>query len=215
MAETLRALRRGGVVLLPSETTYGLFADPTQALAVAKIFALKQRPHDRTLPLIAGDAEQIRCFAKVDPFMPWASLFWPGPLTTIVELLGDADARGLALRLLAQDGTVAVRVPRPEFLRRLCLEFGGPLTSTSANLSGEAPATKFATVAQNIRQGADLVWECDAVCAGNASTLVRRLGAEMEIVRQGILAPAVVRAVFRHARAVDEARGLPKDRPST
>ncbi|HEY5851821.1 MAG TPA: Sua5/YciO/YrdC/YwlC family protein [Lysobacter sp.] len=136
--EAATVLRRGGVIAYPTEAVWGLGCDPFDEAAVAHLLAIKQRPVEKGLILIAGGLDQI------DGLLDWEALSpprreavlatWPGPNTWIVP----TTARVPAWITGAHDG-VAVRISSHPTVIALCGAFGGPLVSTSANLSGEPP----------------------------------------------------------------------------
>jgi L-threonylcarbamoyladenylate synthase len=161
---TVDALRRGGVVAYPTEAVWGLGCDPLDEQAVMRLLAIKQRPADKGLILIAADTAQLE--ALVD----WATLpserhaavlaSWPGPNTWTVPVTGRVPAW-----IRGTHASVAVRVSDHPTVIALCRAFGGPLVSTSANLSGMPPAFH--------RTDLDpaLLGLLDAVCEGETGGL--------------------------------------------
>jgi len=137
---SVRALRRaaaviaaGGVVVFPTETAYGLAADPTNAIAVRRIFAIKGRRADKQLPLIAGSLAQARGLVNLSGKpLELAKKYWPGPLTIVAWLRPGKRIVGVR----GSRPTAAIRVPALAWARALADGFGAPITSTSANLSG-------------------------------------------------------------------------------
>ncbi len=140
IAQAVEALRSGEVVLYPTETVYGLAVDPFNAQAVEKLFKVKGRDADKPVLLIVGNVGQLDTI--VSEISPHAKVcmdaFWPGPLTL---LLPKTDA--VPDSITAGSSKVGVRSPGLDVARALCNTFGGALTSTSANLSGEAPAVSL------------------------------------------------------------------------
>jgi L-threonylcarbamoyladenylate synthase len=133
-ALALATLRRGGVVVVPTETVYGLAARAADRAAMERLFVLKDRPDTKTISVLVGDLDQARALTPddLDVCGPW----WPGPLTAVVRRRADAD-----LYLGADATTIGLRCPDHPFVRRLALELG-PIAATSANRSGEpTPAT--------------------------------------------------------------------------
>src|SRR5512141_1230268 len=129
-------LRAGGIVAFPTDTLYGLAADPSSAKAIAALFALKGRPADAALPFVAASQAQVAAWCRMSPTTErLAARFWPGPLS----LICDAPA-SLLPAVHANLGTVAVRVPAHPIARALAGAWGGPLPATSANRSGGPPA---------------------------------------------------------------------------
>jgi L-threonylcarbamoyladenylate synthase len=139
LTQAVSALRKGGVVAYPTEAVWGLGCDPRDAPAFARVFALKRRPPDQGVLLIAAD------FAQLEPYIdlnttPAAALEraqadWPGPSTWIFPRAVDVPAW-----IAGTHAGIAVRVTAHEPAAALCLAFGGALVSTSANRHGEAPA---------------------------------------------------------------------------
>src|SRR5262245_32143704 len=134
------AIARGEVVAYPTETFYGLAADPRNARAIERVFDAKGRRSDEPLPLIASDLAQVeRWFGVLSAqAAALARGFWPGPLTLVLPLPAD---RPLPEALTAGRANVAVRVPSHPLARALAHAAGGAITSTSANSSGSPPAT--------------------------------------------------------------------------
>ena len=175
----------GGVVALPTETFYGLAADPFRAAAVARVFAVKGRPSERALLLIASDVEQVT--SHLGPLPPMgrrlAEKFWPGPLTLVVE----APAR-LAKEVTGGTGTVGVRVPAHDVARDLCRTCGRPLTATSANVSGEPPSPDPDEVERALGARIDLLLDAGRAPGGRPSTVVDVTGQTPRLVRAGAIA---------------------------
>ena len=141
LQEAAKWIRNGGLVALPTDTLYGLAADPFRADAVARIFAVKGRDAGRGIPLIAADRAQIANHLGVLPPIGerLAERFWPGPLTIVMPA---SDAVAQALR--GPSGGVGLRCSSDAWARALVAAFGAPITSTSANASGSAPARSAA-----------------------------------------------------------------------
>ena len=163
IAPAVAALRAGGVVAYPTEAVWGLGCDPFDEAAVGRLLAIKQRPVDKGLILVAASVEQLEGLAD------WAALpaarrdavlaSWPGPNTWIVP----ATAR-VPRWITGGHGGVALRVSAHPVVVALCLAFG-PITSTSANLAGEPPARSRAELDPR------LVGMLDATCAGETGDL--------------------------------------------
>ncbi len=186
-----RALSGGSVVAVPTDTVYGLAADPTRPEAVARLFALKHRPTEVALPLLVGGRDQTADVAgDLDPVAErLAQRFWPGPLTLVLprrvgfdtDLGGPPSARR----------TVGVRVPDDGFVLALCAQVG-PLAVTSANRHGSPPAITARQVAavfgDGYGDGGDPVLIIDGgVRDGTPSTVVECLGTACRGLRQGAI----------------------------
>jgi L-threonylcarbamoyladenylate synthase len=137
------ALRSGAVAACPTDTVYGLAADPFNEAALDALFRAKGRDDGKPVLLVVGSLDQIPLVAKhMDArALACARAFWPGPLSLVLPAVG-----GLPQRITGAGGKVCVRCPACPVARALCLAFGGPLTSTSANLSGMPPASSLAGV---------------------------------------------------------------------
>ena len=179
------ALRSGGIVAFPTETFYGLAVDPRSALPVKRIFAVKRRSADQPLPLIASSVEQI--LDHVGTMTPLAERFaargWPGPLTLIIpaspRLCDDVHLR---------TGKVAVRIPGDPVARLLAESAGHAVTSTSANISGELPASTPEQVAVVLGDDIDVLIDGGPTPAGLPSTIVDVTTDAPVLVRAGAIA---------------------------
>lgn len=178
-------LHREGVVAFPTETFYGLAVDPRSRAAVAKVFALKRRPPDQPLPLIAAHVEQVA--DHVGTMTPLARRLaaqgWPGPLTLVIPA-----SRHLCDEVHLSTGRVAVRVPGDEVARELALRAGHAITSTSANVSGAPPASTPGEVAAAFSQGLDVLIDGGVTAGGLPSTIVDATGDVPILVRPGAVA---------------------------
>ena len=183
--DALEALLRGEVVCLPTESSYGLAADVRKAAALARLTALKGgRPADSPFPLVVADAAAARELAAVwpDAAERLARRFWPGPLTLVVPARPD-----LAPEVVGHGGGVGVRVSSHPLANALAAALGGAITATSANRSGQPPAS---TVAQaRAVFGGDVACYLDGgVCAGTPSTVVAvDEGGSLRLVRAGAI----------------------------
>jgi L-threonylcarbamoyladenylate synthase len=178
-------LRAGCVVAFPTDTFYGLAVDPQSSPAVQLLFEIKGRDSRSAVPLVAASIHQVEqcCGPLGIQARRMAERFWPGPLSLIV----DAPA-SIASEVYGADPTVAIRVPAHPVARALCEAWGGPLTATSANRSGQAPAR---TAGELVGLGPDerlLVVDGGSTPGGLPSTIVDVRGASPVLVRAGALA---------------------------
>lgn len=195
--EAVAALEAGLVVVLPTDTVYGLVVDPRRPGATGRLFAIKERPTDAALPVLAADQASAFALAEHVPEAAarLADAHWPGPLTLVVP-----RAPALALDLGgADDDTIGVRVPDHELVRALARRVG-PLAATSANLHGRAtPATADEVIGQ--LTGADIALVVDGgPCRGAPSTVVACTGGEVTVLREGRLPPSTVMATIHASR---------------
>jgi L-threonylcarbamoyladenylate synthase len=191
--EAAEVLRRGGVVAYPTETFYGLGALARDAAAVERLARAKGRPGGKPLPLLAADRAQVDQVAEVgDVAARLAAALWPGPLTLVLP------ARpGLPEAITAGTGTVGIRVPGSEVARALARHAGGPLVSTSANLSGAPPPAAPDELEPSLAARIDGVLDGGRTPGGLPSTVVAIEGERIRLVRAGAVPYDVVRAALR------------------
>jgi len=163
-------LRAGGLVVFPTETVYGLGADATNPLAVARIYEAKGRPQFN--PLIAhvpGLAEAEQHAHVHEKARALAEAFWPGPFTLVARRRAESSVAELACAGLA---TIALRAPSHPMARELLAAFGGPIVAPSANRSGHVSATTAQHAADDLGARVDLVLDGGACPIGLESTIV-------------------------------------------
>jgi L-threonylcarbamoyladenylate synthase len=185
-AETLRRaaaiLRSGGVVAFPTETYYGLAVDPLSRLALERLLQVKQRP--RTLPILAlvADIGQLRLLVNEIPevYEQLIDCFWPGPLT-----LAFPAQPAVPPQLTGDTGTVGLRQSPHATANQLIAAFGGPITATSANMSGFLAAVTASEVAQIFGTAVDLILDGGTTPGGSGSTIVGISGASLYCFREG------------------------------
>jgi L-threonylcarbamoyladenylate synthase len=180
--EAAEALAAGGIVVVPTDTVYGVAVDPRSPGAAARLFALKRRPPDVPLPVLVADRDQALALADDDvPDVARRLMerFWPGGLTVVVR-----RRPGLAIDLGGPDDTtIGLRVPAHPVPVALAVA-AGPLATTSANRHGEATPARAADVADHLGAGLALVLDAGA-CQGEASTVVSCVDGGVRVLRQG------------------------------
>lgn len=179
----VEVLKRGGIILYPTDTVWGIGCDATNAEAVEKIYALKRSENKKGMIILSDSIDSVgRYFGEV-PSVAW-DLFECAdkPLTLILP-----GACGVATNLIPDEGTLAVRVPDHEFCRRLVRRLGHPIVSTSANISGDRTPEGFGDIDEEIKRGVDYV--VDVSCEGNptrkaSSIIMLGAGGEVKIIRE-------------------------------
>jgi len=175
--ETADFLARGSVVIFPTDTVYGIGCVVSFKKAVGRIFAIKQRPRGKPLPILLADASEIAGLAFLSPAAKKAaSEFWPGPITLILKARPGLPAT------VCRNGRAALRIPDHDFLRNVIRLAGQPITGTSANLSGEEPAAEISQIPEQLRQKVDLVVD-GGKSAGKPSVIYDCTGPEPVKIR--------------------------------
>lgn len=151
----VQTLRKGGVILYPTDTVWGLGCDATNEEAVDLVYKLKCRAESKSMLVLMADEAMVERYIE-DPEEIAFELMQEAvePVTVIFE-----KAAGLAPNLVAEDGSVGIRMPRERYCRALLKAFRKPIVSTSANISGEPAAALFSEISQNVIDGADYVAE--------------------------------------------------------
>lgn len=149
----LQVLTSGGTILYPTDTIWGIGCDATNSMAVAKIYQLKQRIERKSLIIMLDKAENLRNYVSNIPEIAWDLLENVNNPLTIIYM----EAKNLAENVIADDRSVAIRIVKNEFCRKLIEAFGKPIVSTSANISGAAPPLAFRNISQQIIDGVDYI----------------------------------------------------------
>jgi L-threonylcarbamoyladenylate synthase len=181
--DVVRVLERGGVVVLPTDTVYGLATLPTSAAAVDRLLALKGRGRDVPLAVLCADADQALALAgPVAGIAAVAARYWPGPLTIVVP-----RREGLAFHLGAPPDTIGLRVPDHDLVRAVAARTG-PIAATSANRHGEPTPDTAAGAEASLAGPVDLVVDGGRLDAG-ASTVVDATTSPWTSLRHGPIDP--------------------------
>jgi L-threonylcarbamoyladenylate synthase len=193
IAAAVGALRRGELVLLPTETVYGLACDAGDARAVARVYEAKGRPSFNPLIAHVADLGAARAVAQLDDrAVRLAEAFWPGPLTLVAPVLGGARVCDLARAGL---DTVAVRVPAHPVARGVIAAFGGPVAAPSANRSGRPSPTTFADAVEETGAAASVALDGGPCRVGLESTVLSILDGRVRLLRPGGIARADIESV--------------------
>lgn len=191
----LEVLRHGGLILYPTDTVWGIGCDATDPVAVAKVYALKNREDSKSLVLLASDMDMICRYIKEVPEMAIQLVEVNDKPMTIIYPSAVAGEKGsekasrhcLAYNTVAEDGTVGIRIPMMDFCRELVAKLGRPIVSTSANISGEKTPAKFAEIAQEVKTGVDYIVDpsLEKGATGQSSSIIKvGLDYSIEIIRK-------------------------------
>jgi len=191
LPRALAILRRGGLVAFPTDTVYGVGALAFDAAAIEKIYEAKGRSTEKAIPILLGDAGDLeKVTAQVSEMaLRLAGRFWPGPLTLVVPKHPSLP------EAVSTAPTVGVRVPDHPVARAL-LRAAGPMAVTSANLSGQAsPCTAEEVLVQLVGRIA-LIIDGGKTPDGVPSTVVNCAGAEPQVLREGPITLAQIKAIL-------------------
>jgi L-threonylcarbamoyladenylate synthase len=194
ISQAAQILRNGGLVAFPTETVYGLGADATRDLVVAKVYAAKGRPQFNPLISHVADIDAALALGVFDPLSEHiARAFWPGPVTLVVP-----RARDCAVSLLASAGldTIAIRVPSHPLALNLLRAFDKPVVAPSANFSGQLSPTSARHVRDHLGGSVDLVLDGGDCAVGLESTVIRVMEDGPYLLRAGGIARATIENVI-------------------
>ena len=153
IAEAVKVMRTGGVILYPTDTVWGIGCDATNAEAVAKIYAIKKRTESKAMICLVDSDNRIQRYVRNVPEVAWDVMTMSEKPTTVI--LDGAD--GLAKNLIAEDGSIAMRITQEPFSKELCYRMQKPIVSTSANISGEPAAQNYCDISEEIRNAVDYI----------------------------------------------------------
>ena len=192
LAAAAAVLRAGGLAGVPTDTVYGLAADPFRAGATDRLFKLKGRPRSVELPVLVASVPQALELATNVPAAAARLMarYWPGALTVVLPRRPELNAD-----LGMDDETIGLRCPAHPVPRALCADVG-PLATTSANRHGSPPATTATEVIEALGSALDIVLD-GGTCAGRPSTVVDCTGEEPRLLREGAVPWSEVLAVAR------------------
>ena len=188
-------IRSGEVLGMPTDTFYGLAADPFNLRAVERVYDIKTRSRHKPLSLLIESTDQAEELAKKLPeeFYALARKFWPGPLTLIVK----AGSR-LPLKVTANTGNVALRVPNAEIPRAVVAAAAIPITATSANLSGASECTSAEQVREQLKGRISIIVDGGDSPRDVASTIVDLSDETVRwrIIREGAIPTDAISSFF-------------------
>ncbi|MDL2255269.1 threonylcarbamoyl-AMP synthase [Parabacteroides sp. OttesenSCG-928-K15] len=175
-------LQAGGLILYPTDTIWGIGCDATNDEAVQKIYDLKRRVDQKAMLVLMDNPVKLETYVSEVPEIAWELIdVADKPLTIIFS-----HARNLSPKLLADDGSVGIRITRETFSRRLCERFRRPLVSTSANVSGEVFPANFSQISETIKNGVDYIvgYRQDDMQEAQPSNIIKLgAGGEIKIIR--------------------------------
>lgn len=146
-------LKKGGIILYPTDTIWGIGCDATNEEAVKRIYELKQRDDNKSMLVLMDNPAKLQTYVKDVPDIAWDLIdLTDKPLTIIYD-----GAKNLATNLIAEDGSIGIRITAETFSMELCRQFRKPIVSTSANISGEPSPATFSQIGQTVKNGVDYI----------------------------------------------------------
>ena len=197
--EILKVLREGGTILYPTDTIWGIGCDATNPEAVAKVYKIKEREDSKALILLASGMEMVCRYVREIPPMAEAlveandkpmTIIYPEGIAGKAPKEGEkvaADRHFLAHNVVAEDGSVGIRIPLMQFCRDLVYKLGRPIVSTSANISGMPAPKKFREISREIADAVDYVVDplLEKESTGLASQIIRLgMDGQVKIIRK-------------------------------
>ncbi len=177
-----QVMREGGVILYPTDTIWGIGCDATNEEAVRRVYEIKQRADSKAMLVLVDTPVKVDFYVQDVPEIAWDLIdVADKPLTIIYS-----GARNLAPNLLAEDGSVGIRVTNEEFSRRLCQQFRKAIVSTSANISGQPSPRNFAEISDEIKSAVDYIvgFRQDEKANPKPSSIIKLgAGGEIQIIR--------------------------------
>lgn len=178
--QTLYQLGRGGIIIYPTDTVWGLGCDATNRKAVQKIFTLKRREESKSLVVLVSSLEMLKDYVTEIPLKALEVMETTQSPTTIIY----ENPIGIASNALASDNTIAIRIPDHDFCKRLIRVFGKPVISTSANISGHPTPLSFSEIDPAILEGADYIVHLEREkTADKSSSILKVVGDDIQIIR--------------------------------
>ncbi len=178
-----QVMREGGVILYPTDTIWGIGCDATNEEAVRRVYEIKRRADSKAMLVLVDSAVKVDFYVQDVPEVAWDLIeLVDKPLTIIYS-----GARNLAPNLLAEDGSVGIRVTGEEFSKRLCQQFRKAIVSTSANVSGQPSPQNFSEISEEIKAAVDYIvdYRREETTQAKPSSIIKLdKGGVIKIIRQ-------------------------------
>lgn len=182
--KAIRILKSGGVIIYPTETVYGLGADATNRLAVNNIFEIKKRDKFKPLLVAFSNIEMVKKYVWWNKYADiLAKKYLPGPLSLILSVKDNSIDENIY-----QDGIkIGIRIPKNDFVLKLINNFNKPITSTSANISGEKSPIKVEDISEEVKSKVDLIVDKGECEIKIPSTIVDISSYPPRLIREGAI----------------------------
>jgi L-threonylcarbamoyladenylate synthase len=193
----IKSMQQGGVIAFPTDTVYGIGASLLHHDALTRVYDIKGRSHEKPLPILVSRPEVINTLTdEPDPdLLRLAARFWPGPLTIILKANNS-----LPVEVVAPDGTFGVRVPDHSIALTIAQHNGGAIATSSANRSGMPPACHAGEIRDAFGGEIDVILDGGIAPQSTASTVIRREGDTITIVREGAISSETIHNAWEAIR---------------
>jgi L-threonylcarbamoyladenylate synthase len=200
LSAAVAALKRGDVIIFPTETLYGLGADALDGAAVEKVFQLKGRDPRNPIPVLVADQEMLQTLVAEIPTTAQKLMerYWPGPLTLVLP-----GRKSIPKRLSNPTGGVGIRISSQPIATVLIKELGRPLTATSANPSGKEPARTLQEAKAYFASQVELFVDGGTLTSTTGSTVVEAMEDTIRIIRQGEISTLELRQVLGEEKVLE------------
>lgn len=181
--KVLQVLRKGGVILYPTDTIWGIGCDATNDEAVAKVYEIKKRADSKSMLVLLDEAEFLHSYMKKVPDVAFNLIEMSEKPTTIIY----DDAQRLAENLINEDGSIGIRITDDKFCKMLIDKLAKPIVSTSANISGKASPQSFDEISNEIKKAVDYIvnWRQDEKVKAKPSSIIKLgSGGQIQIIRK-------------------------------
>jgi L-threonylcarbamoyladenylate synthase len=183
IVKAAEVLRAGGIILYPTDTIWGIGCDATNPAAVNRIFEIKQRQDAKSMLVLMENSNLLNSYISEVPEIAWELIeVADTPLTIIYP-----GAKNLAKNVIANDGSVGIRITNEAFTQQLIQRFRKPVVSTSANISGQKSPQNFAEISDEIKNTVDYIvqYRQDDLSRSNPSSIIKLgLGGQIEVIRK-------------------------------
>lgn len=179
----IEILRNGGIILYPTDTVWGIGCDATNENAVAKIFKLKKREDSKSMIVLLDNENKLQSYIREVPEVAWDLIDYAEKPLTIIYY----GAKNLAANVIADDGSIGIRITKDEFCKKMIERFRKPVVSTSANISGNEPPATFSEIDETIINGVDYVVNLrqHEKSKSSPSTIIRlKVNGQFEFIRK-------------------------------
>ena len=176
-------MNKGGVILYPTDTIWGIGCDATNEEAVKRVYEIKKRADSKAMLVLVDNAVKVDFYVNQAPEVAFDLIeLSTKPLTIIYD-----DAKNLAPNLIAEDGSIGIRVTSEEFSNQLCFRFRKAIVSTSANVSGEPSPASFADISEEIKQAVDYIVQSrqeEKTSSKSSSIIKLGKGGQVKVIRE-------------------------------